>query len=124
MRLLAIPLLFLATSAHAQDRFSKSLLKLEPATRLEQVCDIEAMKQIKRDLKLPVDRAKSDVSETPVHKRHTVTASGGAFRAKGKWYALSFVCTGTPDHLRVTSFTYKAGAEIPESKWEDLGLWR
>lgn len=117
-------LLLLGSTAQAQDRFSKSLLMLEPATRLEQVCDIEAMKQIKRDLKLAVDRAKSDVSETPVHRGHTVTARGGAFRVKGKWYGLSFTCTGTPDHLRVVSFSYKAGDEIPESKWESLGLWR
>jgi len=124
MRTLVIALLFLSSSAYAQDRNARSLLRLEPATRLEQVCDIEAMKQIKRDLRLPVDRAKSDVSEPPVHKGHTVTASGGAFRAKGKWYKLSFVCTGTPDHLRVVSFSYKAGDEIPESKWEGLGLWQ
>jgi hypothetical protein len=123
MRILFI-LLLLTVGAHAQDRTSKSLMKLEPTTRLEQVCDIEAMKQIRRDLRLKVDRAKSDVSVTPVHKGHTVIAAGGAFRAKGKWYGLTFVCTGTPDHLRVTSFTYKLGAEIPESKWEDLGLWR
>jgi hypothetical protein len=124
MKALIFLFLLIAPAAHAQDRMSKSLLKLEPATRLEQICDMEAMKQIRRDLKLKVDRAKSDVSETPVHKGHTVTAKGGAFRVKGKWYGLSFVCTGTSDHLRVISLNYKAGAEIPESKWEDLGLWR
>ena len=122
MRILVFPLLLLPTNAQAQS--AKSLLKLEPETRLEQICDIEAMKQIKKDMRVPVDRAKSNVSETPVHKAHTVTASGGAYRSKGKWYRLSFVCSGTPDHTRVTSFSYKTGAEIPESKWEDLGLWR
>jgi hypothetical protein len=30
----------------------------------------------------------------------------------------------TPDQMKATSFTYELGAEIPEAKWEDLGLWK
>jgi hypothetical protein len=30
----------------------------------------------------------------------------------------------TSDQMKATSFTYELGAEIPEAKWEDLGLWQ
>jgi hypothetical protein len=30
----------------------------------------------------------------------------------------------TPDQMKALSFTYELGAEIPETKCDDLGLWR
>lgn len=115
-----------ATSVSAMDaRFAASLKKLDPQTRLEQVCDLEAMSRIGRDAKTyRPDRAKTDVVSHPVHSGHTVTGKGGAFRSKGRWYAFSFTCKGTPDHMTVLSFSYKIGEPIPESKWAALGLWR
>jgi hypothetical protein len=118
-------LALVAVPANAQNqRLLDSLQKVEPNTRLEQICDFEAMRRIRRDTGKKVDRAKSDASSTPVHDGHTLTVNGGAFRAGGKWFQLSFVCKGSPDHLHVTEFTYKVGEEIPESKWSSLGLWR
>jgi len=113
------------TTTQAQDaKFLRSLRKIEPTTRLEQICDLEAMNRIKRETGMKADRAKSDVISSPHHNGHTLTASGAAFRAGAKWFELSFVCTGSPDHLRVTAFKYKIGKPIPESKWSSLGLWR
>jgi hypothetical protein len=113
-------LLLLSTPAYAvDDRFLASLGKLDPQTKLEQVCDLEAMSRIKQ-----ADRAKSDVISHPVHSGNTLTASGGAFRQKGKWYQLSFVCKATPDHLRVLTFSFKVGEPIPEDKWSSYGLWK
>jgi hypothetical protein len=118
-------LALLAVPANAQNqRLLDSLEKVEPNTRLEQICDLEAMRRIRRDTGKKVDRAKSDASGDPVHDGHTLTVKGGAFRAGSKWFELSFVCQGSPDHLHVTAFTYKVGEEIPESKWSSLGLWR
>ena len=48
---------------------------------------------------------------------------GGAVRMRGKWYALSFDCHLTPDHMRAKDFSFTLGAPIPKSKWQDLGLW-
>lgn len=118
-------LLALSAPAFAQDqRFLDSLRKLEPQTRLEQVCDYTVMSRIDRDTGKEADRAKSDVTSRPSHSGDTITASGGAFRSNGQWYALSYVCQGTPDHLHVTNLHYKIGSTIPESKWASLGLWR
>jgi hypothetical protein len=117
--------LLAATSAHAQDgRFLESLRRVEPTTRLEQVCDLEAMNRIKRDTGMNADRAKSDVISSPHHNGHTLTANGGAFRASARWFELSFVCKGSRDHQHVIAFKYKIGKPIPESKWSSLGLWR
>ena len=107
----------------ANDRFLASLRRLDPNTRLEQVCDLEAMNQI--SLRgFAADRAKSDVMSRPRHGGDTLKADGGAFRSRGKWYRLSFVCHGSKDHLHVTSFQYHIGSLIPEKKWASLGLWR
>lgn len=107
------------------ERFLASLKRLDPATRLEQVCDLEAMRQIARDSNpYRPDRAKSDVISPPRHLGDTLKGSGGAFRSKGKWYAFSFTCKGSPDHLKVLSFGYKIGPLIPEAKWASYGLWR
>ncbi|WLA52775.1 DUF930 domain-containing protein [Bradyrhizobium elkanii] len=123
--LLLVSLLVLSVPACAQDqRFLDSLRHVEPATRLEQVCDYAVMSDINRDTGRQADRAKSDVTSSPSHHGDTVIAKGGAFRSKGQWFSLSYTCKGTPDHLHVTSLQYKVGEAIPTSKWASLGLWR
>lgn len=122
---LMVVLLSVAPAAAMDARFAASLQKLDPQTRLEQVCDLEAMSRIAKDAKLyRPDRAKTDVVSHPKHSGHTVKGSGGAFRSKGRWYSFSFECKGTPDHMKVLSFSYKIGELIPESKWAAYGLWR
>ncbi|MBN9584186.1 MAG: hypothetical protein BGN84_11345 [Afipia sp. 62-7] len=115
-----------AESSKVMDpRFAASLKKLDPDTRLEQVCDLEAMNRIARDPNpYRPDRAKTDVISHPSHRGDTVTGKGGAFRSKGRWYSFSFTCKGSPDHMSVQAFSYKIGDPIPESKWAALGLWR
>ena len=44
-------------------------------------------------------------------------------RGRGKWYALSFTYTATPDHMEVVAFRYTIGPEIPEANWAADGLW-
>lgn len=124
---LSLMLAFTAVPAAcaADARFDASLRRLDPDTRLEQVCDLEAMNRIRKDpAGYRPDRAKSDVSAHPQHIGHLLKGSGGAFRSNGRWYAFSFVCQGTPDHMQVLSFSYKIGNVIPEAKWAEYGLWK
>jgi hypothetical protein len=122
--LIAYAVLAIGSSAKAvDDRMARTLMRVEPDTRLEQVCDIEAMLWVGRTTKLKPDRAKSDISAHPIHMGDTMKAPGAAFRSKGLWYALSFECTGTADHLGVLSFSFKVGKPIPKNLWADLGLW-
>ncbi|MFN3624647.1 MAG: DUF930 domain-containing protein [Hyphomicrobium sp.] len=117
--LLAWPGAALAASIHDQ------LLKLDPEERAHQVCAIKGVDAIRRDKKLPkVDRIKTSIMGRAKFTGTQVSAKGGAVRAKSHWYTLKFTCDVTPDQMKALSFTYEIGDEIPETKWDDLGLWR
>jgi len=115
----------IATQVMAADaRFEKSLQLLDPAERLEQLCDYTAMTQIRKDDRnFRPDRAVANAMTDAHISQDTVKATAGAFRSHGKWYALAYSCTATPDHLKVVSFHYTIGPEIPETKWASFGLW-
>ena len=131
MRIIGAVLLvaIVATPAAAVDKkaakFAEGLKKLDPETRLEQVCDYEAMRRIGREAKeFRPDRSQSNAVTEPKHDGSTLIAKGAAFRSKGQWYQFSFTCKGAPDHLTVLSFAYQIGEPIPEQKWEEYGLWK
>jgi hypothetical protein len=106
-----------------ESQFQQALTRLDPQTRLEQICDREAMRRIKDEKKLPVDRAQGAASAEPKTEGHKLTAKGAAYRSKGAWYGLTFVCEASADHMKVLSFEYQTGEPIPKAKWEDYGLW-
>ena len=123
---LAIGLIMLAgtSAAVAGSKFERSLQRLSPSERLIQLCDYTAMKRIRTEHRqYRPDRAVADARSHATIKDNTVEATGGAFRSRRKWYALSYTCTGSPDSLKVLSFKYEIGAEIPESKWATYSLW-
>lgn len=106
-------------------KFAEGLKKLDLETRLEQICDYEAMRRIGRDGKeFRPDRSQSNAVSEPKHEGSMLIANGAAFRSKGQWYQFSFTCKGAPDHLSVVSFAYQIGEPIPEGKWEEYGLWK
>jgi hypothetical protein len=115
-----------ATQAVAADdaRFFKSLQRLAPTERLEQLCDYTAMTQIRKDGRdFRPERAVANAGADVMIRNDTIEATSAAFRSRGKWYGLKYSCTVTPDHLRVVSFRYTIGNEIPEAKWAGYGLW-
>lgn len=114
------------TGAEAKSkRIDNSLDHLDPMTRLEQLCAIEAMNRVRKDDKTyRPDRAITYALDKPTLDGHTMSGKGGAFRSRGKWYQYSFTCSATPDHKTVSTFTYKIGDPIPEDQWETYGLFR
>ncbi|MCX8255613.1 hypothetical protein RHAL1_00262 [Beijerinckiaceae bacterium RH AL1] len=124
---LALAPVYLSPSAAAAgdtyEHEKQVLMRIEPDTRLEQVCDWEAMKRISRATGFRPDRAKSNITVPPTHYGTAMTATGGAFCSKGKWYALSFKCVGNGDRTKVLSLSFQIGAEIPKRRWDDLALW-
>ncbi len=82
------------------------------------------MKRIKQEKKVPDDRARGSASADPKTEVHKLTATGGAFRSKGDWYELSYICNTSQDHMKVLSFVYQIGNAIPKTKWVDFGLWQ
>jgi hypothetical protein len=109
----------------AENRLDRSLQMLAPPERLEQICDFTAMTRIRKDSsEYRPDRAVANATADPQNRDDTIVAKGGAFRSRGKWYALSYVCKGAPDHMSVLTFHYTIGAEIPEAKWASDNLWQ
>jgi hypothetical protein len=114
-----------AQATAAENRLDRSLQKLAPSERLEQLCDFTAMARIRKEsAEFRPDRAIANATAESLITNNTIDARGAAFRSRGKWYALSFACTTTPDHMTVVTFNYKIGAEIPEAKWASDGLWQ
>ncbi len=108
----------------ANKRVEPKLQILDPATRLEQICAMEAMARVhKDDNPYRPDRAITYALAAPTIKGDTMIGNGGAFRSKGKWYRYSFTCKSTEDHMTVSSFSYKIGNPIPEDQWETYGLY-
>lgn len=108
-----------ASSAQALTAIEISQLKkLDPQTRLEQRCDIEAMIRLKREARWAPDKVLAYAYSDPKLSRHRIQADGAAFRSRGKWYHLSYDCSAAPDHLTITAFNYKIGKLIPQSHWQ------
>jgi len=117
-------MLVTAQATAAGDRLDRSLQMLAPEERLEQLCDYTAMARIRKEIKdFKPDRALASATAESRIRADTIEVKGGAFRSRGKWYALSFTCTATPDHMEVVAFRYTIGPEIPEANWAADGLW-
>jgi hypothetical protein len=109
----------------AENRLDRSLQLLAPSERLEQVCDFTAMTRIRKESSaFRPDRAVANATADAQNHDDIIVAKGAAFRSHGKWYGLSFVCKGAPDHMSVLTFHYTIGAEIPEAKWASDNLWQ
>ena len=112
-------------SASAESRFEHALKMLTPTDRMAQLCDFTAMTRIRKDARqYRPDRAVANARVDVKIIGDTIEAKGGAFRSRGKWYAMSYTCKTNAEHLSVLSFTYKVGAEIPQEKWAAYGLWQ
>jgi hypothetical protein len=109
----------------AEKRFEAMLQRIDPSERLEQVCEYAALTKIGRDKKTyRPDRVVIEAMSPPKVAGDKMSGTGAALRSKGKWYRFEFSCEAAPDRLKVQSFSYEVGDEIPEEKWERFGLWR
>lgn len=108
----------------ANTRFEKSLARLAPNARLEQLCDYTAMKRIRAGSHYRPDRAVSYAIRRGTIRGNTLVAKGAAFRSRHRWYHLSYTCKTTADRMQVVSFEFHVGAEIPESEWAEYDLWK
>ena len=114
----------LVTPAYAAS-MEETLMKLEPEERAHQACILRGMDTLKRTKKLRrVDRLKTSILSRATFDGTTVVAKGAAVRANHHWYRLTFTCTVGEKQLKATSFDYELGTEIPEDRYEDLGLWK
>lgn len=99
-----------------------ALKTLDPDTRIEQVCNLEAMEQVRQwkagsSPDYLVAYAMEDTKRTGAH----LHADGAAIRISDHWYRFRYACTVGSDET-VTRFAFALGAEIPRTEWSDHGL--
>ena len=117
----------LFTSAILKDPANRevreTLPTLERTERLTQLCDIEALEQIRvaNPATVPDSIEAAAFAETKVTGL-TVIAPGAAYRSRRKWYQAKFSCSVASDYLQVTEFSFSVGDSIPESEWDSHNL--
>ncbi len=101
--------------ALANPHVKQALGRLPPEKRIIQICNIEALEQIRhhRPGTLPdmLARSSGSVSETGL------SVSDGAFRSHAQWYAIAYKCEVDTTTMAVADFSYNIGAAIPQNQW-------
>lgn len=101
----------------------QTLAALGSDERLIQLCNIEAIEQLKRwKAGFTPDHVVAYATADPSLTATSVKAPGAAVHAGGKWYGLSFGCTAAADLGRVASFDFTLGRPIPRQQWEQDNL--
>ncbi|MEP7239763.1 MAG: DUF930 domain-containing protein [Devosia sp.] len=104
-------------------RIRSGLQRFAGSERVVQLCNIEGLEQIRRAARqYDPDTLVSYAMADPVAAGLTLSASGGAFRSRRKWYGIAFDCTVGADLESVTAFSFRLGDPIPEDQWEDHNL--
>lgn len=115
---------FAVPAAALDSRLRDGLLKLDPQTRLEQRCDAEVLERITRENHgFAADRVVAYTFASPQVARDSIRSGGAAFRSKGEWYRLKFMCETAPDHMHVLSLRYRIGDRIPKDDWPKYDLY-
>jgi hypothetical protein len=86
--------------------------------RVIQLCDIEAMEQVRRArAALKPDYVIAYAMADLKLSAHEVDAEGGAFLSHRNWYGLKFRCDVSSDDSKVVAFAFLVGQPIPRSEW-------
>ena len=102
---------------------AESLKHLEPQTRVQQVCNLEAILQINRQYdQYAVDFVVAYATHAVVRKGDAIIAHGAAFHSNGQWYNLVFECQLSANQRDVAHLKFKLGDAIPGDQWADLNL--
>lgn len=116
--LFAILAMSLQSAAAMDTRMEVGLEKLDPQTRLEQRCDVEAMERIRKDQNgYNPDKVLAYAFADPKVDQHAIKSRGAAFRSRGEWYHLAFKCATNDDNMEIVAFKYRIGEKIPRNEW-------
>lgn len=107
----------------ANSQVRETLPTLERTERVTQLCDIEAIEQIRvvNPTSFPDSVEAAAFAETSVTGL-SVVAPGAAYRSHRRWYGVNFTCSVAADYASVTTFRFELGEEIPENEWEAHNL--
>lgn len=91
--------------------------------RIIQLCNIEGIEQIKRaEPRFKPDTVVGYAFADMVQRGLTLTAAGGAFRSRRRWYGITYSCTVGADLASVSAFSFEVGEAIPEAEWDAHSL--
>ncbi len=111
----------LANSASREGR--SMLMALAEPERIEQLCGLEAMEQIRVwGHGYQPEQLVAYAFAEPTRSGNRFEAAGAAIRSKRKWYKVLFRCDVTSDARSVAAFEFKLGAPVPPGEWEEHGL--
>lgn len=100
-----------------------AMLRVDPATRVEQRCNARAMGVVGREQQgMRPDELVAYAFADTQQKDGAISAPGAAIRSAGRWYHLSYRCHTGADGMDVTDFTYVLGAEVPKQDWSEHSL--
>ncbi len=110
--------------ADRHNRSARAAMKtLAVDERIIQLCNIEAMEQVKRaNAALKPDYVIAYAMADLKLSAHQVDAEGGAFLSHRQWYGLKFHCGVSADDLRIVTFAFRVGLPIPRSQWAGHNL--
>jgi predicted house-cleaning noncanonical NTP pyrophosphatase (MazG superfamily) len=110
--------------AHPRSRkMRETLPRFDEETRLEQLCNLEAMAQIAASLRqFQPDRVVAYARSEVTIADNIIVAEGAAFRSHQRWHGLTFKCGISPDRQAVLSFEFSVGEAIPKRLWEKYNL--
>lgn len=101
----------------------KTLTTLAHSERVVQLCNIEGLEQIRRAApEFAPDTLVVQAMADPVSVGLTLSAAGGAFRSRRKWYRIAFRCAAAADYSGIRQFQFKLGDSIPPSEWDAHNL--
>jgi hypothetical protein len=119
-----LPAVCMATASHAVDAsIKKQLEKLDPAERLEQSCDTEAMKRIAAQKEYHPDKVIAYTFGDPKMTDDTIKAPGAVFRSKGEWYHLTYDCRTDAEQIDVKALSFQIGEKVPHDDWQKHYLY-
>lgn len=103
----------------ASAKLRAAMPTLDGSERAVQLCDIEAMEQIRRarpefDPDMLVAYAMADT----LVRDGALVADGAAFRSRREWYEVRFSCTVRADFSGVATFSFAIGSFIPHEQWD------
>jgi hypothetical protein len=105
------------------ERIRRTLGTMADSERIVQLCNIEGLEQIRRaEPKYDPDTLVGYAMADMVTNGMKLSAVGGAFRSRRKWYGIAFNCTVAAGYDGVTAFEFKLGDPIPHDEWEDHNL--
>jgi hypothetical protein len=97
----------------------KALPTLAPDERRIQLCNIEAMEQLRRTETISAEMVAPCAFQDLVIHAAEIVADGAAVRAGDHWLRLRYRCVIDPTAPAPSDFAFALGDDIPKAEWSD-----